>query len=337
MGNNNNTTTTFDNGTPIDVKFSEADNTWHASTSTTFDDVNLIGDVYTDVEAMSDTAREARRTGSSTVTVTTVNNATVVSGGETNTLSDGASTGGGLKLNSGVQGLRAGGLQGGSFDVDVGGSGPNAYALNTPAGSNLGFADGQIMMADGSFKTLTFQVKPLMQDGSVSTGFPNQAGEWVSLGGKGIAPEGAITPSSYILTDLPAVYQSGFGPTLAAWDAAGQGYLVVPIDAIGNMLIMSPPAGYTVPALSAFEGAEFQALDDQKVLAGTYDRFNEFGNAVVDVRIADVWGHVTYQVSGPAAAANALRLNPPLRLNNCDSRRTSVWPPVGRYSRDGQA
>lgn len=57
-------------------------------------------------------------------------------------------------------------------------------------------------------------------------------------------------------------------------------------------------------------GQDFQTVNDQRVAAGTYDRFSEMGNAWSEGRYGDVWQHMTFEASEPAVAALNQLANP---------------------------
>lgn len=81
-------------------------------------------------------------------------------------------------------------------------------------------------------------------------------GQWVNEGTTGIPNIGAISATRFALDDLPAKYQSAYGPVRLARDVVGQGYLAVPIDAQGEVKFYSPPADYEVPSLSTLQARQ---------------------------------------------------------------------------------
>jgi hypothetical protein len=84
-------------------------------------------------------------------------------------------------------------------------------------------------------------------------GYPSSGGGWVSEGPAGISNVGTISATRFALDDLPAQYQSAYGPVRLARDAAGQGYLAAPIDDRGSVKFYSPPAGYDMPSLATLQ------------------------------------------------------------------------------------
>jgi len=87
-----------------------------------------------------------------------------------------------------------------------------------------------------------------------AAGYPTPGGGWVGEGKTGVQNVGSISATRFALDDLPAQYQSAYGPVRLARDAVGQGYLAVPIDDQGAVKFYSPPADYEVPSLAALQG-----------------------------------------------------------------------------------
>jgi hypothetical protein len=70
----------------------------------------------------------------------------------------------------------------------------------------------------------------------------------------GVQPDGPVLPSVYVAPNVPESLQSKFGPTLAAYDRAGQGFWYVP-TANGAELV-SPPFGHEVPSQWELQGTQ---------------------------------------------------------------------------------
>ena len=96
----------------------------------------------------------------------------------------------------------------------------------------------------------------MLAGGAPQAGYPTPGGGWVGEGKTGVQNIGSISATRFALDDLPAGYQSAYGPVKLARDAIGQRYLAVPIDDQGTTKFYSPPADYNVPSLAALQARQ---------------------------------------------------------------------------------
>jgi hypothetical protein len=76
-------------------------------------------------------------------------------------------------------------------------------------------------------------------------------------------------------------------------------------------------------------GPGFQEANDQRVMAGTYDRYQEVGDAVANGRYGDALGHVFYNASDSAQAAALGRSIPPPADRNLARIDEMLKSPIG--------
>jgi hypothetical protein len=76
-------------------------------------------------------------------------------------------------------------------------------------------------------------------------------------------------------------------------------------------------------------GLGLQEANDQRVIAGTYDRYQEIGNAVANGRYGDALGHLIYNASDSARAAAIGRSSPPPQDRNMERIDMMIASPLG--------
>lgn len=85
--------------------------------------------------------------------------------------------------------------------------------------------------------------------------------------------------------------------------------------------------GVTMQEILSLPTLSFQEVNDQRVVAGTYDRFHEIGNAWSAGQYGDVWRHLNFEASDAGKAAVNARLFPQAspNLTRIDTMAASPW------------
>ncbi|WP_459204015.1 LysM peptidoglycan-binding domain-containing protein [Ralstonia pseudosolanacearum] len=93
---------------------------------------------------------------------------------------------------------------------------------------------------------------------------------------------------------------------------AGTPVSVDPVTGVEVYAVSTPSiSSQPLPEPGSPNGVDsFQALNSAKVYAGSYDRFQEIGNALSAGQFGDAWRHVNFEASPDAQAVNHARLFP---------------------------
>lgn len=152
-------------------------------------------------------------------------------------------------------------LAGGGGGVRLGGEVADEYTGGRDFAADVSQRRSELAQQDASrFGASSlpslFDGDRLLAGAAPQAGYRRADGGWVGEGNTGVQNIGSITSTRFPLDDLPAQYQSAYGPVKLARDAIGQGYLAVPIDDQGTTKFYSPPADYEVPSLATLQARQ---------------------------------------------------------------------------------